>query len=117
MQKPLTCAKDFSCRGKCRNVDQKSMPPMPGPAGSAGPGVALFGNSATIASVVINSPATEDAFWTAMRTTLVGSMIPFERRLLYSPACASKPKRVLLVIEHLADHGRTVFAGVDRDLT
>jgi hypothetical protein len=36
----------------------------------------LLESSATIASVVIKRPATEAASWSAMRTTLVGLMMP-----------------------------------------
>src|SRR5437588_8098943 len=39
----------------------------------------FFGNSATMASVVISNPATDAASCKAERTTLVGSMIPLER--------------------------------------
>ena len=56
----------------------------------AAAGVPL-GTSATIASVVIRSAATDAAFWIATRTTLVGSMMPLEIRLTYSPVCESKP--------------------------
>jgi hypothetical protein len=63
------------------------MPPMPPPGAMAGPGVGFFGSSATMASVVIRSAATEAAFWIATRTTLVGSMMPLEIRLAYSPVC------------------------------
>jgi hypothetical protein len=42
------------------------------------PGAGFFGSSATMASVVIRSAATEAAFWIATRTTLVGSMMPLE---------------------------------------
>src|SRR5437660_4218363 len=67
------------------------MPPMPPPVGI--PGAPLgSGLSATIASVVINSPATEPASCSATRTTLVGSIIPAFTMSLYSPDCASKPK-------------------------
>ncbi len=54
---------------------QKSMPPMPPPpiGGMAG---LSFGSSAIIASVVTSRPATEAASWSAVRTTLVGSMMP-----------------------------------------
>ena len=51
----------------------------------------FFGTSATMASVVIKRAAAEAAFWIATRTTLVGSMMPFEIRLTYSPVCESKP--------------------------
>ena len=56
------------------------MPPMPPPPGPASP-----------APVVISRPATEAASCSAARTTLVGSMMPFDTRLPYSPVCASKP--------------------------
>ena len=68
---------------------QKSIPPMPPPGP---PGIArlcFFGNSATIASVVISRPAMEAAPCSAIRTTLVGSMMPFDTKLPYSPVCAS----------------------------
>ena len=65
---------------------QKSMPP-PGPPGMAR--LCFFGSSATMASVVMSRPATEAAPCSAARTALVGSMMPFEMRLPYSPACAS----------------------------
>ena len=68
------------------------MPPMPPPPGGMPPPpVFLFGTSATMASVVINSAATEAAFWIATRTTLVGSMMPLDIRLTYSPVYESKP--------------------------
>ena len=69
------------------------MPPMPPPGGMPPPPAPafFFGSSATMASVVIRRAATEAAFWIAARTTLVGSMMPFEIRLTYSPDCESKP--------------------------
>src|ERR1700739_582584 len=69
-----------------RGADQKSMPPPPGIAGA---GLCFFGTSATIASVVISRPATEAAFCSAARTTLVGSMMPFDIIFTYSPVWAS----------------------------
>jgi len=51
------------------------MPPMP-PGGMAGPADFCSGFSATMASVVIKRPAIEAASCSAMRTTLVGSMMP-----------------------------------------
>ena len=54
-------------------LSQKSMPPP----GIAGAGVSFFGFSATIASVVTRRPATEAASWSAVRTTLAGSMTPW----------------------------------------
>ena len=44
-------------------------------------GVCFFGSSATIASVVIRRPAIEAASCSAVRTTLVGSMMPLVTRL------------------------------------
>ena len=41
--------------------------------GIAGAGFFFLGFSATIASVVMRSPATDAAFWSANRVTLVGS--------------------------------------------
>src|SRR5712691_11965641 len=67
---------------------QKSMPPMPPPPGIAGAAF-FFGTSATIASVVMRRPATDAAPCNAARTTLVGSMMPLDTRLPYSPDCAS----------------------------
>src|SRR5262249_59863703 len=75
-------------RGVCRalrpperkETAQKSMSPMPAPGPGTG-GVFFFGISATIASVVMSRPATEDASCSAVRTTLVGSMMPFDTRL------------------------------------
>src|SRR6516162_7073444 len=55
------------------------------------PGRPVFGLSATMASVVISSPAIDAAFCSADRTTLVGSMMPLVTRLMYSPFWASKP--------------------------
>src|SRR5260370_24526651 len=60
--------------------------PCPGRGGGGG-----FGSSATIASVVISRPATEAASCSAVRTTLVGSMMPFWIRLPYSPPSPSYP--------------------------
>ncbi len=62
-----------SLNSRLRGLDQKSMPPMP-PA----PAPDFFGSSAIMASVVISRAATEEAFWIAARTILVGSMMPLE---------------------------------------
>ena len=63
------------------------MSPMPPPpAGMAG--AFFFGFSATIASVVMSRPATEAASWSAVRTTLAGSITPCLTRLPYSPVAA-----------------------------
>src|SRR5436190_1905975 len=80
------------CCGR-RKEDQKSIPPIPpGPPGGMAGCCCFFGTSATIASVVIRRPATELASCRAQRTTLVGSMMPLETILTYSPVWASKPK-------------------------
>ncbi len=63
------------------------MPPPPGIAGA----FSFFGSSATIASVVIISPAMDAAFYSAVRTTLVGSRIPILTRSPYSSVAALKP--------------------------
>ncbi|SDR63518.1 hypothetical protein SAMN05519103_08707 [Rhizobiales bacterium GAS113] len=57
---------------------QKSMSPMPVPADAAG--ACFFGFSATSASVVISSEATEAASCKAVRTTLAGSITPAPTR-------------------------------------
>jgi hypothetical protein len=51
------------------------MPPIP-PPGIAGAAGSFFGTSATIASVVISRPAIKAASCRAVRTTLVGSIMP-----------------------------------------
>src|SRR5690606_33724843 len=55
---------------------QKSMPPPGGSAGAA----SFFGFSATSASVVIRSAATEAASLSAVRTTFAGSITPTPTR-------------------------------------
>src|SRR6185312_1732726 len=72
-------------RSVCRNWTQKSMSPPPGPAGAAG---VFSGLSATTASVVRNSAAIDDAFCSAERVTLAGSMMPAASRSTYSPLAA-----------------------------
>ncbi len=62
------------------------MPPMSAPA--PGPWSSSFGISATIASVVIITPAIEAAFCSAERVTLVGSRIPISIMSPYSPVAA-----------------------------
>ena len=52
------------------------MPSMPPPPGIWPPAFSSSGFSTTTASVVSSSPAIEAAFWSAMRTTLVGSITP-----------------------------------------
>ena len=70
------------------------MPPMPpippAPAGILGS--SSFGFSATIASVVSMSEATDAAFCSAQRLTFAGSMTPALIRSSYSPVAALKPK-------------------------
>src|ERR1019366_3103277 len=50
------------------------------------------GISVIVASVSKRTPATETAFSSAIRTTLVGSMIPASTRSTYVPRAASKPE-------------------------
>src|SRR5262249_16655232 len=71
-----------------RGSAQKSMPPPPGIGGAGG---CFLGTSATIASVVMSKPPTQAPSSQAVRTTLVGSMMPFDTMFTYSPLCASKP--------------------------
>jgi hypothetical protein len=71
------------------------------------PPVFFFGTSATMASVVIRSAATEAAFWIATRTTLVGSMMPLVTRLPYSPVWLYG---VLLLLQDLTDDDGAVLA-------
>ena len=59
---------------------------MPPPGGMAGIGVSFLGFSATMASVVIKRPAIDAPSCSAMRTTLVGSMMPFFTKSAYSPS-------------------------------
>ena len=49
--------------------------------------------SATIASVVSIRPATDEAFCSAVRVTLVGSMTPISTRSPNGPPCARRPAR------------------------
>ena len=48
-------------------VPVKSIPPMPPPGSIPPPPAFFFGTSATMATVVIRSAATEAAFWIATR--------------------------------------------------
>ncbi len=64
-----------------------SIPPS-NPAGIFG---SFSGTSVSVASVSSKTLATETAFSSAIRTTLVGSMIPASIRSTYSPRAASKP--------------------------
>lgn len=58
----------------------------------AGAASAFFGLSATSASVVISSEATEAASCKAVRTTLAGSITPALTMSWYSPVAALKPQ-------------------------
>src|SRR5688572_3075040 len=64
------------------------MPPMPPPCPWPPIAGSSFGSSATIASVVRMRLATEAAFCSAVRATLVGSNTPICTRSPYSPDCA-----------------------------
>jgi hypothetical protein len=81
-------------------------PPAPAPFGS--------GLSATIASVVINRPATDAASSSAVRTTFAGSMTPNLNMSPYSSVWALKPKLGSVDSTHLAGDDRAVDAGSSR---
>src|SRR5262249_55529585 len=66
------------------------MPPIP-PGGMGGVAGFSSGFSAPIASVVRSSPATDAALSSAVRTTLVGSMMPAFSRSSYSSEAALNP--------------------------
>ena len=76
----------------------------------------MAGTSATIASVVTSSPATDTAPCSAVRTTLVGSMTPALNMLTYSAFWASKPKLTSFWSSMLARDHRAVEAGILGDL-
>jgi hypothetical protein len=76
---------------------------MPPPGGMAGMGDSFLGFSATIASVVISSPAIEAAPCSAVRTTLVGSIIPLETKSpVFSLLCV-EAMDVGFILTDLAD--------------
>ncbi len=60
------------------------------PAGRAG-AASFFGFSATMAPVVISSPATDAASCRAERTTLAGQMTPLAYMSPHSPVWAFQP--------------------------
>mmetsp|Transcript_8013 Transcript_8013/g.20440 ORF Transcript_8013/g.20440 Transcript_8013/m.20440 type:complete len:201 (+) Transcript_8013:130-732(+) len=70
------------------------MPPMPPPP-IDGSGLSSL-ISKTTASVVVMRPETDEASMSAVRTTLVGSMIPAANMSVYLPFWASKPMTVLV---------------------
>ena len=105
---PPHSAAATSCR-PCppfRRHTARHPPPRPSPFSS--------GLSATIASVVSSREATLAAFWSAVRTTLVGSMTPALIRSSYSSVWALNPVASLGVLD-LVDHDRAVDARVLRD--
>ena len=73
----------------------------PAPAGYASSrdgvrsGVSFSGTSVNVASVSSKTLATETAFSSASRRTLVGSMMPASTRSTYSPFAASNPNAPL----------------------
>src|ERR1700726_4612060 len=79
------------------------------PPGLPGAPLSFFGLSATMASVVIRSPAIDAAFCSAARTTLVGLMMPLVTRLTYSPVWGVEAVRVLVLIKNLASLVRQFF--------
>ena len=94
------------------------MPPMPPMSGMPPPaGASSFGLSATIASVVMRSEATEAASSRAVRTTLAGSITPKENMSPYSSVWALNPNELSLDSRIFAGHNRAVDACVLGDLT
>src|SRR5262249_19781730 len=78
------CDADVSSGGRTRYAHYMSMPPIPPmPPPPPWEWLSSFGSSATIASVVRISPATEAAFCRAQRATLVGSNTPISTRSPY----------------------------------
>ncbi len=65
-----------------------SIPPMPPPGGMPWLCSSSFGASATMTSVVSSRPATEAAFCSARRVTLVGSRMPGLDQSPNSPVAA-----------------------------
>ena len=88
-------------------------PPIRPPPGI---GLSFFGFSATIASVVISSPATEAASCRAVRTTLVGSMMPPGDQIAELAGLGVEAPVVVGALEQLADDHRAVDAGILGDL-
>ena len=82
----------------------------------AGPGVGLssFGTSATGASVVIRSDATEAASWSAERTNLAGSITP--AKVLISAGGRVEASIIVLGFGQLADDPGTVLTDILGDL-
>src|SRR6266851_1078837 len=78
--------------GDCYIMPPGGIPPIPPPAPFSS------GLSATIHSVVSSKLATDAAFWRALRTTLVGSMIPAFIRSSNSSVAALKPNEPLLFL-------------------
>ena len=91
------------------------MPPMP-PPGMAGIPPSFFGFSATMASVVIRSPAIDAAFCSAARTTLVGSMMPLVTHVDVLAVLGVEAVGILILFQDLADDDGAVLARIDRDL-
>ena len=89
---------------------------MPPPAGMAG-AVSFLGASTMVASVVISRPAIEAASWIAVRTTLVGSMMPFLTMIDIFAGLGVEAISVVGGFHQLADHDRAIGAGVVDDLT
>ena len=82
----VSAADDWT-RSPCRPCrPSRPWPPPPPP-----PPDSFFGRSAIIASVVRRSDATEAAFCSAVRTTLVGSITPALTRSPYSRVWALNP--------------------------
>ena len=80
------------------------MPPIPPPPGGMSPAPAFFfGTSATMASVVIGSAATEAAFWIATRTALVGVNNAFRDQIEVFACLRVEAVGILILLKNLAD--------------
>ena len=92
------------------------MPPMP-PRGSRGERVPSC-SSATRLSVVRTIAATEAAFWSAQRVTLVGSTMPqldhVAVRLLGERRSRSRPCRAAMILSMMTLPSRPAFAAIWR---
>ena len=81
----------------------------------AGAGAAFFGNSATIASVVIRRPATDAAPCNAARTTLVGSMMPFDIMLHAQEILNMKKRLNEIYVHHTGQSLKKIEDALERD--
>ncbi|VEA43312.1 Uncharacterised protein [Salmonella enterica subsp. enterica] len=90
------------------------IPPMPPAAPKSG--ASLFGRSVTMHSVVIIRPATEAAYCSAERVTLVGSRIPHIDHVAVFFSCCVVTVVTVAAFNGVSDN-RRFFAAVQYDLT